>query len=152
MISKLKYVGVRTEDLIEIYILFVRSISEYCSVAFHSSLTQKQSNIIERIQKTALKVILSENYVSYEAALEMCGLTSLYQRREERCLTFGIKAIKHLTQKKMFPLKSEQMLNGQVLRGHETFKVNFARTEAYRRSAVPFIQRKLNNHLNGQRQ
>ena len=32
------------EDLIDIYILFIRSITEYCAVAFHSSLTQEQSN------------------------------------------------------------------------------------------------------------
>ena len=35
MLTKLKYVGIRTEDLIEIYILFIRSITEYCAVAFH---------------------------------------------------------------------------------------------------------------------
>ena len=39
MITKLKYAGVGVEDLIEIYILFIRSIAEYCSVAYHSSLT-----------------------------------------------------------------------------------------------------------------
>ena len=35
MLTKLKYVGIRTEDLIEIYILFIRSVTEYCAVAFH---------------------------------------------------------------------------------------------------------------------
>ena len=33
-----------------------------------------QSEQIERIQKTCLKVILGEMNVSYEAALEMCGI------------------------------------------------------------------------------
>ena len=36
MITKLKYVGVGIQELVEIYILFIRSIAEYCSVAFHS--------------------------------------------------------------------------------------------------------------------
>ena len=44
LITKLKYVGVKTEDLAEIYILFIRSIVEYCSVVFHSSLTLEQAN------------------------------------------------------------------------------------------------------------
>ena len=35
MLTKLKYVGVKIEDLVDIYILFIRSISEYCSVAYH---------------------------------------------------------------------------------------------------------------------
>ena len=30
MLTKLRYVGVSTEDLIEIYILFIRSTREYC--------------------------------------------------------------------------------------------------------------------------
>ena len=42
MITKLKYVGVNREDLLDIYKLFIRSVIEYCSVAFHSSLTQEQ--------------------------------------------------------------------------------------------------------------
>ena len=80
MLTKLKYVGVPTEDLLDIYILFIRSVTEYCAVVFHSSLTLQQSEKIEKIQKTSLKVILGEMYVSYTAALEMCGLDSLSER------------------------------------------------------------------------
>ena len=58
MITKLKYVGVSKDDLIDIYILFIQSVTEYCAVSFHSSLTVEQSAKIERIQKTCLKVIL----------------------------------------------------------------------------------------------
>ena len=78
MITKLKYVGVSIEDLLDIYILFIRSVTEYCAVAFHSSLTKEQSEKLEKIQKTSLKVMLGESYVSYSAALEMCNLQTLY--------------------------------------------------------------------------
>jgi hypothetical protein len=71
MLTKLKYVGVSTEDLLNIYILFIRSCAEYCSVVYHSRLTADHITSLERIQKTCLKIILRENYVSYEAALEM---------------------------------------------------------------------------------
>ena len=104
MLTKLKYVGLSTEELLNLYILFIRSITEYCSVVFHSSLTQELTYKIERIQKTCLKVILSDNYVSYQAALEMCGLDSLSERRDKRCLDFGLKAIKHKENKRFFPL------------------------------------------------
>ena len=60
MITKLKYVGVGTDDLIQIYILYIRSIAEYCSVAWHSRLTLLQTNKGEKIRKTCLKVILGE--------------------------------------------------------------------------------------------
>ena len=86
--------GTQTEDLINIYILFIRSCTEYCAVAFHSGLTLSQTADLERIQKTCLKVILGINYVSYEAALERCGLDTLYDRREKRCLDFSLKCIK----------------------------------------------------------
>ena len=51
MLTKLKYVGTSTEDLLEIYTLFIRSVIEYCSVVFHSRLTIEQSDKLKRIQK-----------------------------------------------------------------------------------------------------
>ena len=47
MITKLKYVGVNMDDLINIYILYIRSVLEYCSVLWHSTLTVDQSQRIE---------------------------------------------------------------------------------------------------------
>ena len=83
LITKLRYVGVGRDDLINIYILFVKSVTEYCSVIFHSSLTQQQSLKLKGIQKTCLKVILGEEYSDYETALEICGLESLEKRRKK---------------------------------------------------------------------
>ena len=145
MLTKLRYIGVIIEDLIEIYVLFIRSITEYCSVAFHSSLTVKQANDIERIQKTSLKVILGELYINYQAALEMWGLQPLYERREERCLDFALKCCKHPKNSRIFPLNPRR--EGGVLRAEEKFMVNFARTEAYRKSTIPYCQRLLNQYF-----
>ena len=136
------YVGVKIEDLIDIYILFIRSVTEYCSVAFHSSLTLEQSNKLETIQKTSLKVILGEMYINYSSALEMCGLESLYDRRQKRCIDFALKSVKHSRNRKMFPLNKIE--HGHNIREQEIFKVNFARTEKYRKSAIPYCQRLLN--------
>ena len=143
LLTKLKYVGVSIDDLLDIYILMIRSLTEYCSVAFHSSLTVGQATDIERIQKTCLKVILGENYVDYRAALEMTGLQSLHDRREDRCLKFALKALKHPRNCQMFP---RNVNNIKQVRNQEVFKVNFARTEQYRKSAIPYCQRKLNEH------
>jgi hypothetical protein len=86
MLSKLRYVGVSTEDLLEIYTLFIRSRAEYLSVVWHSSLTAQQTNKIENIQKTNLKIILGDNFIDYPAALEMTALEELSIRRQKRCL------------------------------------------------------------------
>ena len=147
MLTKLKYVGVSTTDLLDICVLFIRSLTEYCSVAFHSSLTVTQATDIERIQKTCLKVILGESYVSYPAALEMCGLTSLYDRREKRCIDFSTRSLKHPVNRRLFPLNNNILNGAKPIRDREIFSVNFARTEQYRKSAIPYCQRKLNEHF-----
>ena len=84
VLTKLKYVGSSTEDLIDIYTEFIRSLDEYASTTFHSSLTQKLENKLESIQKTSLRVILGDMYVTHEAALEICGLETLHLRRERK--------------------------------------------------------------------
>ena len=106
MITKLKYVGVKTEDLLDIYVLYIRSIAEYCSVAFHSSLTIELSDKLERIQRTSLKIMLGEMYINYSSALEMSGLDTLYSRRTKRCLDFALKCVKHQRNIRLFPLNS----------------------------------------------
>ena len=139
--------GVGIEDLLEIYILYKRSLTEYCATAFHSSLTQEQSTEIERIQKTCLRLILGDNFVSYAATLEMAGLDSLCERREKGCLEFELRCLKHPTNKSIFPLKPNLNQPGMKVRNREVIQVNHARTETYKKSAVPYCQRLLNTYL-----
>ena len=61
MITKLKYAGVPIEDLLNIYILFVRSVTEYCAVAFHPSLNQDKIRNLEIIQKNLFESHLGGN-------------------------------------------------------------------------------------------
>ena len=100
--------GVGTEDLIEIYVLYIRSIAVYCSTVFHCTLTPEQSNKLERIQKTGLKIILGDMYIDYESALEMTGLDTLFSRRGNRCLDFALKCTQHLKNSRLFPLNTKQ--------------------------------------------
>ena len=145
MLTKLKYAGVGVEDLVDIYMLMIRSITEYCSVVFHSSLTLKQRQKLEMIQKICLRVILGDMYVSYEAALEMTGLDTLDSRRQQRCIRFSLRALKFPIGQRLFPVNQSE--NKKSVRQREKFCVNFARTEDYKTSAVPFCQRLLNEHF-----
>ena len=141
MLSKLKYVGVRTEDLIEIYTLFIRSRAEYLSVVWHSSLTVHQTNKIENIQRTSLKIILGDNYLDYPAALEMTALEELSLIRQSWCLAFSKNSLKYPVGNALFPQNND---HGQNVRTREKFVVNFAHTESYKKSAVPYCQTLLN--------
>ena len=142
MITKLKYAGVKQEDLLDIYVLFIRSLTEYCSVAFHSSLTVEQSTKLEQIQKVCLRIILDEMYVSYSTALEKTGLQLLSDRRKARCLDFARKCVKHPRNSRLFPVKEQ---SDYPIRNTESFQVNFASKDYYRNSAIPYCQRLLND-------
>ena len=143
MLTKLKYVGVSREDLLDTYILLIRSVTEYCAVAFHSSLTQEDSRKLEQIQKTCLKVILGEDYVDYDSALRTCDIQTLADRREQRRLDFTLKCTKHEKNGRMFPVNPQY--NNRI-RESEPYQVNFANTERYKKSAIPYCQRLLNKH------
>ena len=128
MLTKLKYVGVRFEDLIDIYILYIRSLTEYCSVSFHSSLTVEQSNKIERIQKTCQKVILLIMKQPQKLQVQTLCMTGEWTRTG----AFSLKSIKQERNQKLFPLNSN--LGSISTRHSERVEVNFATTEAYRNS------------------
>ena len=147
MLTKLKYAGVSEEDLITVFILYIRSLLEYCSVVWHSTLTAEMSNSIERVQKLCLKIILGEAYDGYDIALKTCGLQSLSSRREDRCLKYGFKSPVH---SKKIPVNPHVKDNTLDIRNSECFTVNLAKTDSYRMSAIPYIQRLLNEYVKSQ--
>ena len=99
---------------------------------------------IERVQKNALRIILQEDYESYAEALETLELESLYDRRQELCLTFAKKCAKssYSQVRRLFP--NNHAHSTVETRDPEEYHVNMARTGRYLRSAVPFMQRLLN--------
>ena len=141
MLTRLKYAGVSTDNLILLYKLHVRSCLEYVVVAWHSSISSRQEAAIERCQAVCLRIILQDSYVSYPAALEMTGLETLANRRTSRCLKFSKDCLKHKSNKRFFPENEE---TNTALRNREKYKVNFAKTNTYKNSAIPYCQRQLN--------
>ena len=109
-----------------------------------------QSDSLERCQAVALRIILQDNYESYESALLLTGLEKLSLRRTARCLDFSLKCIDHHQNKRFFP-KNPNLGNGSDVRDREEFTVNFARTKQYRESAIPYCQRLLNQHVRDKR-
>ena len=139
MLGKLKYAGIHMLDLITIYKLFIRSVTEYCSVVYHSSLTKQQSRKIELIQKASLKIILGNEYTDYKSTMMKFSICSLNERRDERVKKFALKCVSDKYNHEMFPLNKNQ-------NNKERFSVNFARTSKYLNSAIPQCQRILNSY------
>ena len=131
------------EDLKEVYILFVRSILEQSAVVWHSSLTEEESDNLERVQKTAIKIILKNNYKGYENGLQKLGLETLKDRRENLCRNFALKCTKNEKLKHMFPLNAKR--HKMKTRRQEKFKVFKAKSERYKKSAIIHMQKLLNS-------
>ena len=131
------------QDLKRIYILQVRSKLEQSAVLWHSSLTKECSDKLERVQKSALKIILGSTYSSYSDALKELRLQSLEERRRSLCLKFAEKCLVTDKFKSMFPKKEK--LHGMSKRYQEKFLVKDTWTERYRKSSIPYMQKLLND-------
>ena len=136
------------DELVKIYILYIRSVVENSAVVWHSSLTLANEVAIERVQKVALRIILRDKYENYENALRLVNLKTLKDRRKDLCLKFANQCIKNPTMKDMFPLRN----SSRTTRISEKYYVQPARTDRLRYSAIPFMQRLLNSQwlLNSQ--
>ena len=71
------------EDLVLIYNMYIRSILEFNSNVWFSSITLEERESIERVQRIACKIILKEDYVTYKDALIKLNLQSLSDRRQQ---------------------------------------------------------------------
>ena len=96
-------------------------------------------------QKVCLKIILGNDYREYETALEHCKLESLEARRDKLSLFFAQKCVSSSKHRHLFPVAVRD--HDHQLRHQELYHVNHARTEKYRKSAVPYRQRKLNQDI-----
>ena len=76
-------------------------------------------------------------------------LESLRERREKMALSFAKKSLKMENFSKLFPLNNARHLMKK--RNHEKYIVKSANTERYRKSAVPFLQRLLNDDYRKQK-
>ena len=146
LLHKLVSFSVPVEDLINIYILYIRSIVEQSCQVWHSSLTLENLQSLERIQKNALKIILQEEYLNYSNALSITGLKSLFERRNDLCLRFAIACTKNDKAKSMFPLNEVSNSYDVNTRYRETYKVVKCKTKRFKNSAIPYMQTLLNAH------
>ena len=136
--------GTSSEELKNIYFLFVRSQLEQSSVVWHSSLTEENKADLERVQKSAVKIILGDKYMSYKKSLDELGMDSLDDRRQNLCLKFAQRCLKNEKAKKMFPLNEK--IHGMETRNINKYKVQHANTDRLKNFAQIYMQNLLNEH------
>ena len=143
ILHKLFEFEVPRNDLVEIYILYIRSVLESSATVWHSSITQGQENEIERVQKVALRTILKDGYIDYHSAMKKCSLTTLKDRRIQLCKVFAKKCTKSDKTSFMFPLKENKHNFGQP----EKYVVFPSNTSSHEKSTIPYMQRLLNSDI-----
>ena len=91
IIRHLKRLKKDTATLTAVYVSFMRPVLEYASCAFHTILTVEQSEILEKMQRTTMKVIYGFE-TPYRECLEKAGIGRLDERREELLQKFTAKS------------------------------------------------------------
>jgi hypothetical protein len=114
--------GTAQDELKDVYVLFIRSLLEQSATVWYSSLTEENRNDLERIQKTAVKIILGDRYKNYEQAKKCCKTPKTSH---------------------MFPKNQKRQF--MDTRKTEVYKVQHANTERLQKSSIIYMQNLLND-------
>ena len=134
MLRRMLKLKLNIHQMFDAYIKEVRSMLELAVPVWHPGLTAKQSSDIERIQKLAFKIILQEDYTSYDRACKIFATQTLQLRCEKLCLKFATKNIK--SERPLFA-KTKRTRNNIV---HE-YKCNNGR---FQKTSLPYMAKLLN--------
>ena len=145
LLRKIVGFGAPIQDLKHIYILFIISLLEQSALVWHSSLSLQNTTDIERVQKSAVKLILGDNFKNYKSALLKLDMQPLSDRREELCLNFAKRCIRNPKTRSMFPLKTKE--HEMNTRKGEKYHVDHAVHERFRKSAIIHMQNLLNQQI-----
>ena len=87
--------------------------------------------------------MLKNSYESYDQALTDLNMDTLEVRRRKLCIKFAKSCLKHEKFRSMFPVnKSSHKMDKK--HGKNKFFETKCKTERYKKSSVPFMQRILN--------
>ena len=140
MIKRMKEAGCTIEDMREVYIKQMRSLTEIGCPSWNGALTKMDIAKIENIHKTALHIIPGQKYLSYENALKTLNLKRLEERRYHICEKFARKSEKSDKFSKWFipAVRQTKSDNRYILPN--------ARTRAYQKSPLMYLTNLLNGN------
>ena len=138
ILSSLKNLGADRDTLLDVYRQQILSVLEFSAPVWTSGLTQHQVHQIERVQKTAVYIILGEQYTSYRNGLKQLKMDTLTQRRHNLCVKFTVKATKHT---KFCTWFKENLItqNSRTRSIKNKYKSVDTRTNKFKKSAIPYL-------------
>ena len=141
MLKRLKNLGAKAEQLIDVYVKQIRSVLELAVPVWHSSLTLANRLSIERVQKAALQVIFGPSFTSYKSACVAANLQTLETRRSNLCKKFAFKAVKNPKHKQWFKVNTKQSKTRQR---QPFFCHVVTRTKRFKNSPLSYLTEILN--------
>ena len=144
LLKLLKRFKLPMDDLITIFSGFVRPLAEYAAPVWHPGLTAKESAALERVQRRACKIILGNQYTQYDEALELCKLSTLFDRREQLCLNFFKSLMKSERFHSWVPPKKSTIHN-RDLRNSNKLSVPRCRTTRCQKNPLIYMANMWNN-------
>ena len=142
ILRKLFEFNIPREDLVLIYTMYIRSVLEYNSNVWFSSITMEEREDIERVQKVACRIILKDDYSGYSEALKSLNLSSLSDRRQMLAKRFALRCLRNDRFKDLFPRKQ----NDLDQRSGGKFIERFFKGRRLQKSSIPEMQKLLNRH------
>ena len=147
-LRRMKTLNLEELVILDVYVKEIRSVLELAVPAWHSGLTVRQSRDIERVQRVAVHIILSDintgrNDYSYDMALVILELEPLAVRREKMCLTFARKTLTS-RHSDMFQKQNHMYDTRQAAMKYKEYHSN---TQRCYKSPLYYLTRLLNDDL-----
>jgi hypothetical protein len=121
------------------YILQIRCLLETACPVWNGSIIEADITKLERVQKSAFRIILFPNYISYNDALNKLNMSSLEERRFNICLSFAKKLEKSSKFQAWFD-KPEK-----TTRQSRKYITPYARTTSYKKLPLVYLTMLLDN-------
>ena len=134
--------GSTIEEMVDLWKIYCLSVLDQSCVVWGSGLTIENEQDLERTQKTFAKLVLQENFTTYNEALEKLGLQNLKLRRKYLTLRFAKRSLadghfKDLIVKRKPDHKMET-------RKRNFYEVTHANTQRFKNSPIITMQHLLN--------
>ena len=94
LLRRMKMINLEPQIILEYYLKEIRVLAEQGVPIWNSGLTVQQLRDLERIQKVALKIILAENYGTYENACKIFDSEKMSDRRLAISTNYAVKLFK----------------------------------------------------------
>ena len=145
LLRKVVSFGASVPENLDIYKKFIRSHLEQSCTVWNSALTKGNEKDIERVQKSALRLILKDKFTNYEDALITLNIKTLKERRKHLCAKFALKCLRQKKTRHMFKINIQQ--SQMNLRKKKKLKETKAKTSRLKNSSIPYMEKLINKHF-----